>query len=85
MGKYRRIKDVAERLNTDRVHVHRLIRAGMLEAVDISAGKSSRANWRIADESLQRFLAARSNRPKRKQTARRKSRLEGLDAEDAIY
>lgn len=63
------LPQVAERLNLSADSVRRLIDAGRLEAVNVSAG--ARRRWRVQEDALQRFIeASRSATPQPQHSGR---------------
>lgn len=50
------------RLHASTKHVHRLIAAGELEAMDISQPGSKRPTYRINPASVERFIASRTKK-----------------------
>ncbi len=64
-------RDVAKFLLVDLAKVHKFIKSGQLEAVNMSLGTQPR--WRISQESLDRFLASRQNRPPVKPQRKRRA------------
>lgn len=57
-----RIKDVMERLDATREAVLSWIASGEIEAVDVSPHRAKHRQWRVSNESLEKFLASRSPR-----------------------
>jgi excisionase family DNA binding protein len=56
-------RQLAELLQTSADRVVDMIHAGAIVAVNIGAPGCRRATWRISDEAIEQFLAARSLRP----------------------
>lgn len=54
------INDVAERLRCSRDHVYRLINAGLLKVVDISAPGSLRTKSRVRSDDFQDYINRRT-------------------------
>lgn len=50
------VAEVAARLGVSRMHVYRMIDAGRLRAVDISAGETDRRTLRVPQSELERLL-----------------------------
>ena len=77
------IQEVADRMNVSRDTVERWIRAGHVEAVDVSANPNpgrSRARWRIRVASLENFLQTRTNvpPPRKQDRPARRVRQDGI-------
>ena len=50
------IDEAAERLGCSKMHVYRLINAGALRSVDISAPDSKRSKSRVRSDDLQSYI-----------------------------
>jgi len=59
---YRSPKEVAVRLGMSEATIHRLIASGSLPAVDF--GSRTEHYWRLDDDDIDAWLAARRNGPK---------------------
>lgn len=58
------VKEVAEQLGVNHLHVGRLIKSGQLSAVDISQKPNSRRpTWRVTDAHIEEFVKKRSPLP----------------------
>ena len=53
------VPQVAEQLSVSTARIYELIGAGVLGAIDVSAGEGRRPRWRIDDDSLRAFLSER--------------------------
>jgi hypothetical protein len=65
-------RDVAAHLAVDVEQVLGFIHRGDLRAIDVSARRGRRPRWRIRDEDLELFLAARAAIPQRAETRKRR-------------
>lgn len=67
---------------TFRVSVHKVLRwieTGELTAVNVAATTSTRPRWRISQEALDAFIAARQSRPAAPAPARARKRAGGKE------
>jgi hypothetical protein len=67
-------REVAATLRTSVDRVGDLVRVGELLGTDISSPDTKRACWRVSEEALAAFLAARTRRPEPKAERRRRKR-----------
>jgi len=57
------VSEVAEILRLSENRIITLIRTGQLEAVDVSMRRAERPRWRVTQQALDNFQAARSSLP----------------------
>ena len=70
------IKQVCDRLGIVKPDtIYSLIRSGALRASNIAVDPAGRPCWRISQEALDDFLAARQSRPPVKTTRSRRKKL----------
>ena len=70
------VQQIAKRLGISKLDViYQLIRKGELKAVNVGVESITRPTWRISQEALDDFLAARQSRPPIKATRSRRKKL----------
>jgi excisionase family DNA binding protein len=65
-------KEYAERLGVSENKVLNWIRSGEIAAINVASKLSNRPRWRIPEEAIEAFEAARTSRPVVKPTPRRR-------------
>lgn len=65
------VPDVASVLGVNREKIRAWIRAGLLKAINVSAGP--RPRWRISQQALDEFLESRTSKPAARATRRRRT------------
>lgn len=69
MAQLHTIPETARLLGVHRDTVYQLINRGDLESCDIAPSGSRRPKTRVSDAAIERFITARTRKPKRLRTA----------------
>lgn len=65
ISRYISTAEAQQILGIKRCHMCRLIRDGVIDAIDVSSPGSVRAKWSVCQDSLNRFIEARRQRSPR--------------------
>lgn len=75
------VADLCERWRVGADKVHRFIRNGELEAVNLAASVAARPQWRITPEAVQRFEQRRGSQPTPKVNRRKRQPTKDFTAD----